>query len=437
MENKMKTMKGFSLATVGPPILIIIGITLVFIIGRNASTEEYIHSYRAREAFSTLNHLEFAKKTFAGWMDFAVPAATLELGRAGLGADDAHSKDGIALWTPGAPTDDEAKTKLKEGIKSKVSSLETIQIEGKYALIDYTQDLGGKKDTEIELGIPAPLSSAEYFDVTGKRPFRVVKDIKKQAIYYAADSVGVINQHISSRFFKMFAFARDFLVNGGLSNLIRDALSMSTTASLTRSGCSNAPDRCDGGCPTLDVSQPTPQDVFSASGLASQFTAKINSVTKVIGGAFNSKITLDSFSAKYGYLGGDVSTPTGACAFSCLYATTCTGTREVCDTSEPPVCHDEEYTYDCDQTRVCDTGITRTTNVDFTLLADVYLKYSSQDAQSLVPSDTPNPATGLPFNSLEFNYMVHACSTVKSGSVSTAFKEDVLNCRLEGYTPVS
>lgn len=431
MENKIKRMKGFSLAAIGPPILIIIGITLVFIIGRNASTEEYVHSYRAREAFSTLNHLEFAKKTFEGWMDFAAPAATLELGRTGLGADEAHSKGEIAIWTPGAPTDDEAKTKLTQGIKSKVGALETVQIEGKYALIDYTQDLTGKKDTEIELKIPEPLASAEYFDVIGNRPFRVVKDIKKQAVYYAADSIGVINQRINSRFFKIFAFARDFLRDGGLSNLITDALSMSTTASLMRSGCSNAPARCDGGCPVLDVLQPTPQDVFSASGLSSQFAAKINSVTKVVGGIFDSKITLDSFSTRYGYAGSDVSTSSGACSFPCTYRTVCTGTRKVCDTSEPPVCYDEEYTYDCDQTRVCDTGITRTTSVGFTLLADMYLKYSSQDAQSLVPSDTPNVATGLPFNSLEFNYMAHACSTVKSGSVSTAFKEDIMSCRLD------
>lgn len=439
MDKDSRKMKGFSLAAVGPPILIIIGITLVFIIGRNSSTEEYIHSYRAREAFSTLNHLEYAKKTFDSWIDLAVPAATLELGRTGLGADDSHSKDGIAIWTPGGPTDEEAKTKLMGGIKNKINSLQTVQIEGKYALIDYTSDLSGKKDTEIELKIPEPLASATYFDIVGNRPFKVVKDIAKQAIYYAADSVGIINQRIYSSFFKIFTFGRDFLANGNVESEITGALTGSaTTASITRDGCAMyAPSACEAGCQDIpEPSYATPQEVFSSSNLVQPFLDRIKSLKKSIGGEFSASMEVDepSIKIKAGYVQEDVLQQTSACSYTCSYSDT--ETDYICLPSiDLPVCIDVPIMRDVTKWRTCN-GVTKTTTVVFTLLADMYLKYSSQDARSLVPSDTLNAATGLPFNALEFNYMVHACSKVKFWNVDTTYKEDILNCRLEGFTPV-
>ncbi len=449
--DEKKKMKGFSLAAIGPPLLIIIGISLVFIIGRNTSTEEYLHSYRAREAFSTLNHLEFAKKTFDGWMDFAASAATLELGRAGLGADEAHSKDKIAIWTPNGPTDAETKSKLTEGIKNKVGALGTVQIEGKYALIDYTKDLTGEKATEIELKIPDPLASATYFDITGSRPFSVVKDIEKQAIYYAADSAGTINQRINSGFFKIFAFARNFLASGSLTAEITSALTgASTSGTVARDGCAMyAPPVCQDACPILpEPSYATPEEVFASANLAQPFLNKVKSIKNNIGGEFAAKIEVDepSIKIKAGYQAGDISQQSSSCSYSCSYQDEETYYVCVPDVNDPPACScasseelplcpDEARTRTVTRSRSCD-GISKTTTVDFTLLADAYLKYSSQDAQSLVPSDKLNAATGLPFTPLEFNYMVHACSSVKSGSVATTFMEDILNCRLEGFTLV-
>ncbi|MFH1105768.1 MAG: hypothetical protein V1731_00985 [Candidatus Aenigmatarchaeota archaeon] len=452
--GEKKKMKGFSLAAIGPPLLIIIGISLVFIIGRNTSTEEYLHSYRAREAFSTLNHLEFAKKTFDGWMDFAASAATLELGRAGLGADESHSKDGVAIWTPNGPTDAETKSKLTEGIKSKVGALGTVQIEGKYALIDYTKDLTGEKPTEIELKILGQLSDATYFDVTGDRPFKVVKDIEKQAIYYAADSAGIINQRISSSFFKIFAFARNFLAGGSLTDEITSALAGArTSGTVARDGCAMyAPSTCESGCPILpEPSYATPEEVFASANIAQPFLNRVKSIKNNIGGEFSAKIEVDepSIKIKAGYQAGDIDQQSASCSYSCSYSEDETYYVCVPDVNDPPactcnpdavndtlpLCPDEARTRTVTRSRSCD-GVVRTTTIDFTLLADAYLKYSSEDDKSLVPSDTLNPATGLPFTPLEFNYATHVCSSVKSGSVATTFMGDILNCRLEGSTLV-
>lgn len=476
-------MKGGVNVFMSSIFMVMIGVGIIWLFRSVIPSEAFIVSERHRESFSTLNYAELARKTLEEAVVIYAQTGASKAGEAGGLDKNAPQKDKIAIWKT-AP--DEAT--IKDTLKRYIAELELDgsmaehDIPGKFLNVKY-----GNANIQI---IPdnANFSKSEKFYVKGDKQIKISKGLQTQAINIATSMKGYIDQTFGLKYFALYDAAKQFLSSGEPVNKINAAFkTVNTIGELTNQApkctqpaawCDNAITKVDGldihqsqTCPISEATQPADAEVRAATDFP-----VLNSIANRISGAitgspfatFNARLEkYTDIEKKAGYSPGVKAVTTGSCPFSCNYevVNSCAscgpvpscGARPDCSPCSYDAVKDECIVPSCGPAPGCGvcgcvpapetkskscSGTTKTSRIEFTFVADVYSKYSSEDPTGFIPSKSlnmvPVVAKQLPYDTLKFNYMTHSCSVIKIGQpVTTDLKEDISACPLPaGLTPV-
>lgn len=449
-------MKGSVYTFMGSMVMVMIGVGIIWWFRSVIPSEAFIVSERHRESFSAINYAELARKTLEEAVAIYTQTGATKAGAAGGLDNTVPQKDKIAIWKT-APGEATIKDTLKRYIVDEIASLQQHPIVGKFLTTDYG-------DTNIQIIPDNPdFSKSEKFYVKGDKEIKVSKGLKTQAISIATNMKGYIDQVVGLKYFALYDAAKKFLNSGEPVNRINAAFGSVNTLGTKENlapkctqpttSC-NPADAFSSACPVSVAEEPTLAEVLAKT-----------KYSKLDGIPISGSITgtpFDSFKARFEKSGSaisiagynpstDVSTPTGTCGFSCTYLVenacqSCALPKDF-DPKDPPKCGTAPDCGPCECVKGFDTksqscsGTTKIKTVKFTFLVDAFEKYSSEDSNGLVPSTSLNNvevvAKQLPYDTLKFNYMMHSCTVIRSGTVSTELKEDAVACQLDAaLTPV-
>ncbi|MBI3413672.1 MAG: hypothetical protein HY051_06385 [Candidatus Aenigmarchaeota archaeon] len=430
-------MRGRVTTFIGSMVMIMIGVGIIWWFRSVMPSEAFIVSERHKESFSTINYAELARKTVEEAVFVYAQTGASKAGAAGGLDNTVPQKDNIAIWkTP--PSEDTIKDTLKRYIDNEIASLQQHAIAGKFLTIDYGA-------TNIQV-VPdsTDFSKSEKFYVKGDKEIKVSKGLETQAIKIAAGSKGYIDNEIALKYFALYDAAKQFLNSNEPVNRINAAFTgVNTAGQKTNTACPSAGVGCvSKACPVFTTTYPMPSEVLQETDF-SKLGVKAGGITGAITGLpfslFNARFENYASSFLAGYGDADKTEIRGSCDFSCEYVEPkpCKTKVKDCvpaaDPKDDPVCTDKCVPGFDTITLSC-SAETKTTNMAFTFLADVYGKYLSEDPNGFVPSKSLNTvpvvAKTLPYETLKFDYTTHSCSVIKSGSVATELKDDATACQL-------
>ncbi len=431
-------MKGGIMTFSGSMIMIMIGIGIIWWFRSVSVSEAFIASERHKESFSTLNYVEFAKKTLeeAVYMDSHIGAAKMGI----TGGINANKKDDIAIWKT-APDEATIKDALEENISGEIgNSLPETPIPGKFLTTSYS-------NAKIEITADkSDFAASEKFFVKGEKNIAAKKNLESSGIFITANLKGIIDAEIKLKYFALYDAARRFMDSGQAKARIDAAFaSVPTSGTVTHGNdmCGTSVSCAGTVCPTAPASDIDDSEVLASTGYYG-LEAAANSISDIMAGSFF-HARFDKYGTvktSAGYNDADATVSAGSCGFECSYQVPndCKTVVQECTPAEDPeadpVCVDRCVAGYDTITLGC-TAETKTKEIDFTFVADMYAKYSSEDPNGFVPSQALKNIAGktVPYDTLKFNFLTHSCSTIKGGAISTELKDDASDCTIAtGHT---
>ncbi len=433
-------MKGSVVRFISTTVFIVFGVLIVWWFKSVVTSEVFIVSDRHRETFSSVNYVELGRKTFEeAVITYSQTGASKAGSAGGVIAEPPKRKDGLAIWKT-SPSADTIKSALNEFVSNELKgSLTDTSLPGKFLAIKYENPA-----ISVEADNP-DFSRSEKILVKGSGSVKASKSLKTQAISIATGLKVNISTTVKAKYFALYDAGKRFF-DGGFVNSINSAFGTINTVGTKMNNapkCTSGVSVCDpsnlfsSACPSSSAAVPTDAEVLAATGYS--ILSGLPLSIPIQGEPFA------SFRAKFEKYGtiltkagyndpADKAVTTGSCSFTCTYQwmnpcrTTVTDCAPAAGSDAEPACASRCVPGIDINTQSC-SAETKTSRISFTFLADMYAKYSSEDPNSIVPSQSLSNIAGkmLPYDTIKFNFLTHSCSMIKSG-VTTDVKDDTEPC---------